>query len=466
MISRLMDSPATGTAFKQESWTPWRSVLKAAFAEPLSEDEHGLFEQLAGGRLPPSERVSELWVVAGRRAAKSHVAALTAVYMAFWGSKEALSNLSVGERGTISVLAVDRTQAKVVFGYICGILEADKTLKGQISRINAESVELVNNVTIEIGTASFRQVRGRSLLCCICDEIAFWRADYSANPDREVIRAALPSLASNRGLLIGISSPYAKSGILYERYREHYGVNSSTLVIQAQTRQLNPTLPIEIIEKAQQEDPEAAKSEWYGEFRSDMCAYVDRSVLEPLTRSSPVEIPRVWGQRYCAFVDPSGGGQGQQADEFTVAIGHMEKGRVVVDCVRGAKGSPEKIVEEFNYLLRGYGVKSVCGDRYAGQWPAEAFKKHGIRYEHSKRTRSELYADSLPLFFNGSVELPPDDILLDQFSALERRTSRSGRDTIDHPINRHDDRANAVAGLICNAGKGDKLVDVPIRFPN
>jgi hypothetical protein len=31
---------------------------------------------------------------------------------------------------------------------------------------------------------------------------------------------------------------------------------------------------------------------------------------------------------------------------------------------------------------------------------------------------------------------------------LERRTSRSGRDTISHPPNGHDDIANSVAGAL------------------
>jgi hypothetical protein len=35
-----------------------------------------------------------------------------------------------------------------------------------------------------------------------------------------------------------------------------------------------------------------------------------------------------------------------------------------------------------------------------------------------------------------------------QFLALERRTSRAGKDSIDHPPGGHDDVANAVAGAL------------------
>ena len=45
-------------------------------------------------------------------------------------------------------------------------------------------------------------------------------------------------------------------------------------------------------------------------------------------------------------------------------------------------------------------------------------------------------------------ELPDDRTLLRQLRALERRTSPSGKDRVDHPqrVGAHDDFANSVAG--------------------
>jgi hypothetical protein len=40
-----------------------------------------------------------------------------------------------------------------------------------------------------------------------------------------------------------------------------------------------------------------------------------------------------------------------------------------------------------------------------------------------------------------------DQRLVTQLSSLERRTARSGRDSIDHPPGAHDDVANCVAGV-------------------
>jgi hypothetical protein len=40
-----------------------------------------------------------------------------------------------------------------------------------------------------------------------------------------------------------------------------------------------------------------------------------------------------------------------------------------------------------------------------------------------------------------------DARLIHQLCALERRTARGGRDSIDHPPGAHDDLVNAVAGV-------------------
>jgi hypothetical protein len=48
-----------------------------------------------------------------------------------------------------------------------------------------------------------------------------------------------------------------------------------------------------------------------------------------------------------------------------------------------------------------------------------------------------------------------------QLCALERRTARGGRDTIDHPPGTHDDLANAVGGVIQRVIGGPKPLIIP-----
>jgi len=105
-------------------------------------------------------------------------------------------------------------------------------------------------------------------------------------------------------------------------------------------------------------------------------------------------------------------------------------------------------VSEFAVLLRQYGVGTVLGDRYAGEWPRERFRPHGVEYSVARRSKAELYAAVLPLLNSGRVELLEEPRLVAQLCGLERRTARGGRDSIDHPPGSHDDLANAAAGVI------------------
>ena len=108
--------------------------------------------------------------------------------------------------------------------------------------------------------------------------------------------------------------------------------------------------------------------------------------------------------------------------------------------------SPDAVVDDFAALLKSYRVSRVTGDRYAGEFPRELFRKHGIAYDLAKQTKSELFRDLLPLLNSGRIVLPRNDRLQGQIVGLERRTSAVGRDTISHPDRGHDDVANAVAG--------------------
>ena len=56
---------------------------------------------------------------------------------------------------------------------------------------------------------------------------------------------------------------------------------------------------------------------------------------------------------------------------------------VVLDALRERKPafSPEEVVSEFAELLKSYRITKITGDRYAGDWPRERFREHGVGYE-------------------------------------------------------------------------------------
>jgi hypothetical protein len=252
-------------------------------------------------------------------------------------------------------------------------------------------------------------------------------------------------------MLIGISSPYARRGLFWNKYKESWGKPGRVLFMRAPTWVMNPILPRDCddIEDAYATDPLWAAAEYGGEWRSDIESFVSREAVEACVDFGVHERPPVDGMRYCGVVDPSGG----SSDSMTLAITHKEGEVGIVDCVREVRPpfSPEAVVAEFAAVFKSYRISKVYGDKFAGEWAREPFRKQGITYDTNIKPKSDLYRDALPLINSGKVRLLDVKRLISQLLNLERNTARGGRDTIDHPRGEHDDLANAVVGALLHA---------------
>jgi len=262
ILDAMADAALFASAFPPtESWAAWRAFLGACFGLPMTDEQRAFYRQHTGRQTPPTGPAREAWLIVGRRGGKSRIAALVAVYLACF--RDYRSVLAPGERGTLPIIAADRRQARTVFCYVTGLLDSCPMLARMVSNRTAESIELTNGVTIEVHTASFRSVRGYTVVSCVLDEVAFWRTEDSANPDREIVNALRPAMATVPGaLLLAISSPYARRGCLWDAYRQHHGRDGDlVLVWQAPTRAMNPTVPEAVIAAAYAEDEAAAAAE-------------------------------------------------------------------------------------------------------------------------------------------------------------------------------------------------------------
>jgi hypothetical protein len=451
IIDVCLDDQLFGPWFKnRKSWAAWFTFLRVMFALPLDEEGLALFRRCTGRNLPSLLGYLEASLVIGRRGGKSLILALIAAYLACFHDWSPF--LTAGERGTIMIVAADRRQATVIFKYLRGMLGIP-LLKGMIQRETADTIELTNSITIEIQTASFRTIRGRTVVAALCDELAFWMGDDSANPDVEILGALKPAMATiPRALMLKASSPYSRRGALWNDHRKHFGKDDSPILLwQADTRTMNPSIPAAFIEEAYENDPSAAAAEYGALFRSDIEAFISREAVEAAVVERRHEVAPATGIKYFGFTDPSGG----SSDSMTLAIAHRDKdGRTILDCVRERRPpfAPDGVCKDFAETLKNYGLKDVSGDRYAGEWPRERFQVHGIKYNLSEKPKSEIYQSFLPLINSGKVELLDLPRLTSQLCSLERRTARSGRDSIDHAPNAHDDVANAVAGAIVHLG--------------
>lgn len=457
-------------------WTPWRAFVAAVFGLPMTEPELALYRRCTRRQSPPTRQVKEAWMPVGRRARKSATAAVIAAFVgAYWNHS---SYTAPGQRAVIPVLAKSKGDAQTIKQFVDAIFKTP-ALTWMVDRSVDELVQLSTGVDIQIKAATIMAGRSPAIPLAILDEIAFFKTDDAANPDTEIIRGIRPAMATvDHPLLLALSSPYARKGELWTNFKEYHGKEDpKVLVWQADTLTMHPGDERVALHVADEyaKDPVSAAAEYGAKFRTDVETFITDDIVEAVTDVGVAVRPPIPGVQYVAFADPSGG----TSDSYTLAIGHWEsESSIVLDLLHETRPTeegpfkPAKATEEQCHILARYGIKAVEGDRYAGEWPREAFDKgfcqhedectlnafglceqrYSVAYTVSEYPKRDIYKEALHLFTDKQARLIDSPRLRKQLTDLERRTSASG-DIIDHPPGGHDDLANAAAGVLCRASR-------------
>lgn len=440
---------------ERATWANWFVFAKALFAIPLDESERQLFTECTGRSDPSTVPAKEGWLIVGRRGGKSRVMAFIASYAAVF--MDWSFYLDPGEVGVISVIASDREQCRQIMSYLKAFIVDHPLLADRVAKSSDEKITLTNGIIIEVVTSSYKAVRGRTILIALCDEAAFWSREDGSNPASEVIKALRPSMATvKRSLMLVASSPYARSGPLYEAWQRYWGKNHKTVLCwRAPTWVMNPELPRdgEYLTAEFEKDPVSAAAEFGAEWRDGASAFIDPNAISEAVVSGVREVEPKLSTPYVGFADAAGGSGG---DSFTAAVAHQTPQKfIVVDAIREIPPpfSPEAAIIECVRMFKAYGVRRVISDRYASQFPVEIFAKHGITCEPTELSKSEIYSEFLPLINSKKVDLLDHPKLIKQLCGLERRTARGGKDSIDHAPGMHDDVANAVCGAVVLASQ-------------
>jgi hypothetical protein len=183
--------------------------------------------------------------------------------------------------------------------------------------------------------------------------------------------------------LLCISTGYAQVGALYDAHKQHFGKDDDdVLVWQADTAAMNPTISQKFIDRELEKDPEAGRAEWLSLFREDVTAAfaldaIERCIVPGRTELAPS--PHVY--QYFGFTDPSGG----RHDAFTLAVAHLhpDEDSVILDAIRAVRPPfvPSEVVSEYCDFLKSFGLSSVLGDNYGGEWPESGVQQawHPLR---------------------------------------------------------------------------------------
>jgi hypothetical protein len=369
--------------------------------------------------------------------------------------------LAPGEYARALIMSKDKDDAGQIYTYTRAIF-SDPSLSHLLEKVpSSEDMRLVNRVEFKIRAIGMTGGRSRSVFFAGLDEFAFWPARESATPAEDVVKGIRPAMSNMPGsMLLGMSTRYAKRGMLYEQYEAHYGKDDEVLIWAADslTMHNSPTM-VAFIREQRDDDPIGAETEYGDKWRTDVRTFLTPEAIRAVTIRNRYEIPPPSYKpedeqvRFWCFVDTSGGA----ADAYTMAVAHYDKAtrKAVLDCLRGFEPdadtgsfSTTQATKEHAATVRSYRINFVTGDHYAGNWPRERWQDEKMEYEVSKVDKTKVYRDALPIITSGECELLDHPVLIHQLRELERRLTPKGQTIITHPPGGHDDYANAACGAL------------------
>lgn len=444
LIDALRDSRLIGDSVSEAQET----ALRALYGLPLSASQFAIYQRATGRDTYVPREYREAGLYCGRRSGKSSkLAANCAVFEAAFRPHE----LARGERGHVVVIAPTRKQAGVVFDYILSRLEESPTLRRMIDGDpRADEVDLTNGITIAVWPCSFRSIRGISIVCAICDEIAFWRDDLTgANPASEVLRAIRPAMSTFRNAkLIKISSPWAKTGVVWDDWNGR-AAYPEMLVWKLDSATMNPSLDADFLAAEQKRDPESFAREYGAEFYEAASALLPADAVDACVSRGRYELPPQPNVFYTFSLDAA-----FKSDEFGFAGVHRSpEGRVIVDLVRSWKPSRSRPVQlaevlgEIVATMRAYHASKIYGDQVAAEPIRQALREQGITFEQCTtlgRRAAAIFATLRSLVISGQIEFPDDSETISQLKKLELLTTGGGGQRVEASSG-HDDRAICLA---------------------
>ena len=462
IIDFLTDPQLLGLSVSE----PQEALLRAIYGMPLSKSKHDIWRACTGRESYQRHGFSEATIIAGARAGKdSRIACPIASYEAALGGHD--KHLTRGERAVIPLVAQDQRGTRIAFSYLKSHFTESPLLRSMLEdEPLANEIKLTNKVTIMTFPSTQSSLRGWSIPVGVMDEVGFWRLEGSADSDSEIQASIRRGMINfDRTKLIKISSPYMRSGVLYDDFKRHFGQDSpDVLVWRGSSALMNPALADSKLDEQRRLDPSRFAREYLAEFAEDLESFLPNAWIECAIFPNRHELGPQPGKRYAAGVDASGGGQ----DAFTLGIVHQEKDMLVQDVCRGwrktrtANVNLEGVVTEIAEILKRYGLREIHGDKYSANWVIEAFRRAGVIYRQLDHDKSFYYLEIEPWLAESRIELLDHPELARELQLLERRPRPGGKTIVDHPRGAHDDYANSLAIAAAKAKRANVVQGFPI----
>jgi hypothetical protein len=388
-----------------------------------------------------------LLLLVGRRAGKSLLAAIVALYEAVVADFTGL--LRQDEPRYVILVSVRQDNALAHLRTIKKLLSHKRELKRLIVGETRDSLTLANGVVIMCLPASARAVRGWAASTVLLDEACFF-VDSDGNASADTIYSALePTLAQfgDKGRTIITTSPSGPTGLVYDLFtRVEAGELDGWHVVRKATRELNPKISEKVIARAFARDAEAAATEYGAEWRQASEAFLSPAAIDRAIERRPMAEKADPAHVYAMAVDPA-----VMKDRYGFLIAHREGERLIVDYAHLLHPPIDPAAAEALLLdLARRFQPIVIRTDSAALVQRLQLELPALRYEPFTRPRKLQWYGSLKEAANlDHLSLPDHKDLIAELRALR---IRNGVD-IGHPKSgptQHDDLADCLA-LVADA---------------
>ncbi len=305
-----------------------------------------------------------------------------------------------------------------------------------------------SRVTIKVGAASKKTIRGKAICALLCDEIAYWNLEEnSAEQDEAILRAARPALLQfqDQGLLIKLSSPGIKQGLLYNEYIRRHELPESYLTLKAPSWVWNTIL----LEKEFREeyilDPTGFDAEFRANFVDAISNFIMPEYVDLCTIKGQSWVPPEGGTDivYCAALDAAFKG-----DRFAFTLLGWDGTKVkqyVMKTWKGSRLKPVKAKEVAKYIrsiCKEFGISRVHADQYSFQPLREIFEQYGVTLIENPFTntfKKQIYFNLRKLIHNQGIDLLDHEIMSSEIKQLQVEQTTTGTIRIGHPPGGTDD---------------------------
>jgi hypothetical protein len=421
--------------------------------------------------IPPEAR-RVLVVVAGARAGKTYViGALRALHLALTCP---LTTLAPGEEAVAAIIAPDPRQRRQAYNYVTGAAQRHPDIaaliEGEVGKDSftlrrADGKVLVESVPAKRGGTAGR---GRSLVCALLEEAAFFMDENFVVNDVEVFRGVQPRVLTGGQAIIS-STPWAEAGLLHDEFlanhpdprcaiphTTHRGHPHRAIAAHAPTlllRDVEETRQIVAAEEAR--DPANAAREYGAQFLAlgAMVFFDARSIAEAVDPTiklgqhpdpSPRALHAVGAD--LGFVKDAAVGV---ACERTPTVYRVVAYTELLPSVQRLK--PSEVFAAFIELARNYDAEEMVGDGHYAEAAREAFLDEGLSFIEvpgGQLGKAEIFSVVNRLLSERVLKLPDDPRLLQQLREVKKRPRPGGGYVIEQPRKSKGGHGDIVSAMV------------------